>query len=218
MIERILLADDSIAIKKAIKMAFNPKKVTIVESASYCETMDQCERFQPQLIIADSQLAGANTPHDFKVLKDRAKGADLVLIESSIEPIDKQQFKELSRVGFIKKPFNYQQLNKVLTSDMALTFNGGFNTFSDKPAPPPPPQASLEANLKTMSGSESKPRQENSSNISEMPNHSFGNLSQNDLRAWIKECVQEFCREEFKNVAKSVLEQEINELRKTLDQ
>ena len=125
MLERILIADDSEPVKKAVKIALKGKKVQVMEADSYAEALNICKEFKPQYIIADAGLTGTSTPKEFEKLKADAGGANVLLLQGSFEHVDMDHFVEAGFGDFLKKPFNSNELHKVLEQHLGSGEEGG---------------------------------------------------------------------------------------------
>lgn len=125
MLSRILVADDSEAIQKAIRLAFQGFSVTIYEASSYVETLNTCKKCRPELIIVDASLTGTDGPGDFQNIMAISGRVPMILLEGSYEPIDREAFKNLGLNHLVKKPFGKDELLSILSRDFALSMAAG---------------------------------------------------------------------------------------------
>lgn len=132
MLSRILVADDSEAIQKAIRLAFQGYSVTIYEASSYVETLNTCKKCRPELIIVDASLTGTDGPGDFQNIMAISGRVPMILLEGSYEPIDREAFKNLGLNHLVKKPFSKDELLSVLSHDFALTMAAGDASYQQE--------------------------------------------------------------------------------------
>ena len=132
MTYKILIADDSEAVQKAISMALNTFDVSISKTSSFVETLHHCKKIEPDLIIADARLTGTDGIADFKQLFTGSRRTSILFLEGSFESVEQEEF---SRNGFsyiIKKPFDAKKLMDFLNGKMSLV-------LKPKPKPKPKP-------------------------------------------------------------------------------
>lgn len=125
MLSRILVADDSEAIQKAVKLAFQGFSVRIFEAASYVEALNICRKSSPDLIIADASLTGTDGPGDFHKLLAVSSQAPMILLEGSFEPVDHAAFGEMGFKLILKKPFGREDLFRLLSGHFSMTIGLG---------------------------------------------------------------------------------------------
>lgn len=144
MLQRVLVADDSEPVQKAIQIALEPYDVEIFEASSFVEALNICKKKSPNLIIADASLTGTDAPKEFKIMSNTAGEVPVLLLEGSFEPIDKEGFEAMGMECFLKKPFNIKEIERVLKEQMqfVLPIKGqGQAAENAEEVPPPPPMA-----------------------------------------------------------------------------
>lgn len=142
MSKRILVIDDSSTIQKVIRIAFAPYDVRIDAAGHFAEGINAARQQQPDLILADANLAGVRSVRDFQRLSDEARGVPLVLLYGSYDQVDEQMFREAGFTMFIRKPFDSNDIvlnvKRVLGHDFARKAPAA--TRADA-APAPAPRA-----------------------------------------------------------------------------
>ena len=133
MLSRILVADDSEAIQKAIRLAFQRYDVTIYEATSYVETLNICKKYHPELIVVDACLTGTDGPGDFQNIVAVAGNIPLILLEGSFEPVDREAFKALGLNCMIKKPFDQGEFLDLLQNQLSFELTAGQPVFNEDP-------------------------------------------------------------------------------------
>ena len=145
MLHRVLVADDSEPVQKAIQIALEPYNVEIFEASSYVEALNICKKKSPNLIIADASLTGTDAPKEFKIMSNTAGEVPVLLLEGSFEPIDKEGFAAIGLQSFLKKPFNIEEIEDVIKGQMQINLpvkkhnKEQTQKVEDVPPPPPPP-------------------------------------------------------------------------------
>ncbi|MFK7827801.1 MAG: response regulator [Oligoflexales bacterium] len=143
MLHRVLVADDSEPVQKAIQIALQPYDVEIFEASSFVEALNICKKKSPNLIIADASLTGTDAPKEFKIMSNTAGEVPVLLLEGSFEPIDKDGFEAIGLQCFLKKPFNIEEIEEVIKVQMQISLpvkkqKGTPDRVEDIPPPPPP--------------------------------------------------------------------------------
>ncbi len=105
---RILLADDSVTIRKVIELTFADEGIDVTSVADGDEAMRSFVEDQPDLLIADVNMPGISgyTLCEMIKLDETTRDIPVVLLTGSFEPFDAG---EASRVGanyYFTKPFS----------------------------------------------------------------------------------------------------------------
>ena len=117
----ILVADDSITIQKAIKIAFASHKVKIHCVSGYEAVLSFLKQWNGaplDLVIADADLKGCEGIASFVNLRE-VTGSRILLLRGAYEPqIPEATFKDNGFTSILKKPFQGDSLVKVATGLM----------------------------------------------------------------------------------------------------
>jgi len=106
----ILLADDSVTIQKVVELTFMEEEIEVVAVGSGEEALGELEEVQPDLVIADVHMPG---PDGFEVcrrVKERDPAIPVLLLVGTFEPFNPEDVAACGADGFLKKPFDSQEL------------------------------------------------------------------------------------------------------------
>ena len=120
MSQTILLANDSKIVQKAIEIALATYQVKLYKSNNYKETRDFCKQHMPDLVIINATLPGTSRVDDFSKLKEISTKTKLLIIESSLKKIVKEDYLDFKLDYFIQKPFSAKELIDILEKKIKL--------------------------------------------------------------------------------------------------
>ncbi|ANM28852.1 hypothetical protein ABI59_03375 [Acidobacteria bacterium Mor1] len=133
MPKTILLADDSVTIRKVIELTFSTTDMRVEAVADGDTAMARIQELRPDLVIADVVMPGADGYEICRVVKRDHPGVGVLLLAGSFEPFDAERARECGADGHLTKPFDSQEL-----VDRA-------RALLEAPAAAPEPQAVVEA-------------------------------------------------------------------------
>lgn len=110
MAKTILLADDSVTIQKVVELTFMDEDFEVVAVGNGDEALNRLEGAAPELLIADVHMPGANGYEVCRQAKQRRPGLPVLLLVGSFEPFDEGVAEGCGADGFLKKPFDSQDL------------------------------------------------------------------------------------------------------------
>jgi CheY-like chemotaxis protein len=149
---RVLLADESVTIKKVIQLALQDFAVEVKAVPVGLDVLEVSKSFQPDLVFADILLqkrSGYEVCADLK--RDAATAAiPVVLMWSSFMELDQRQVDTCGADGRLEKPFEVEALRKLVLELVPRTRSQRMAHFLEYPAtlaaplrqeikPPPPP-------------------------------------------------------------------------------
>ncbi len=109
----ILLADDSVTIQKVVELTFSDvpgDKYSVMTASNGDDAIRILAERRPDIVIADVHMPGAD---GFEVCR-RARllrpPVPVLLLVGSFEPFDPEQSSRAGAEGFLKKPFDSQEL------------------------------------------------------------------------------------------------------------
>lgn len=151
---RVLLADESVTIKKVIQLALQDFAVEVKAVPVGLDVMNVAKSFNPDLVFADILLqkkSGYEVCAELKKEKSTA-AIPVVLMWSSFMELDAQQFNSSGADGKLEKPFEVEQLRKLVLELVPRTRSqrlahflefpaGGKKLAPSDSATPPTPQA-----------------------------------------------------------------------------
>jgi CheY-like chemotaxis protein len=110
MRRRILLADDSVTIQKVIELTFMDEDYEVRAVSNGDEAIQALPEADPDVVIADVHMPGANGYEVCRRSKERRPGVPVLLLVGTFEPFDEAQARAAGADSFLKKPFDSQEL------------------------------------------------------------------------------------------------------------
>lgn len=109
MSKTILLADDSVTIRKVVELTFMDESFDLVSVGSGSEAL---ERFDSgvDLVIADVHMPGADGYQVCEEVKKRSPETPVLLLVGTFETYDEKKASDAGADGHLKKPFDSQDL------------------------------------------------------------------------------------------------------------
>ncbi|MCH7665128.1 MAG: response regulator [Acidobacteria bacterium] len=131
MTQTILLADDSVTIRKVVELTFMDESFDLVTVGSGAEAL---ERFDPSidLVIADVHMPGADGYQVCAEVKKRSSKTPVLLLVGTFETFDEKKASDAGADGHLKKPFDSQDLLGRVHELLARSEGAGANS---EPAP-----------------------------------------------------------------------------------
>jgi len=114
MAKTILLADDSVTIQKVIELTFMDQDYEVVSVSSGEEALAKLDAVTPGLVIADVHMPGATGYEVSRQVKERLPGVPVLLLVGTFEPFDEGEFQTCGADRFLKKPFDSQELLRIV--------------------------------------------------------------------------------------------------------
>ena len=106
----ILLADDSVTIRKIVEFAFSDTDIRVCAVASGQEALDRLSDLRPDLVLADVVMPGPSGYELCRTIKASDRPVPVLLLAGTFEPFDAEQAKECGSDGHVTKPFDSRQL------------------------------------------------------------------------------------------------------------
>lgn len=133
---RVLLADESVTIKKVIQLALQDFAVEVKAVPVGLDVLEVSKSFQPDLVFADVLLqkrSGYDVCRDLK--KDVQTAAiPVILMWSSFMELDQKQVDACGADGRLEKPFEVEALRKLVLDLVPRTRSQRLATFLEYPA------------------------------------------------------------------------------------
>ncbi len=113
---RVLLADESSTIKRAIQMALSQYAVEVKSVQSGLDVLSVALTFKPDIVLADVLLTKKNGYDVCSELKNNpaTSHVPIVLMWSSFLQIDRSQVEKVKADGTIEKPFDTETLQAII--------------------------------------------------------------------------------------------------------
>src|SRR4051812_11841988 len=108
--KRILLADDSVTIQKVVELTFMDEDFEVVAVSNGDEAVARLAEVQPDVVIADIHMPGANGYEVCRQVKQWRPGTPVLLLVGTFEPFQDEEARRAGADGHLKKPFDSQEL------------------------------------------------------------------------------------------------------------
>ena len=121
---KILIIDDDIDFLKALEYRLTQKKIEVVTVESGCDALEFLKEEYFDLIILDLVMPGMNGAETFQRIKQIDEKPFVVIVTAYSEDEQVETIKKLSPFGFIKKPFDFNDLVSYLKKRVKEAING----------------------------------------------------------------------------------------------
>jgi CheY-like chemotaxis protein len=108
--KRILLADDSVTIQKVVELTFMDEDYEVVAVSNGDEAVARLAEVEPDMVIADVHMPGANGYDVCRRTKAWRRSTPVLLLVGTFEPFQEEEAKRAAADGYLKKPFDSQEL------------------------------------------------------------------------------------------------------------
>lgn len=135
MTKTILLADDSVTIQKVIELTFMDQDWDVIAVSTGDEAVEKLEESQPDLVIADVHMPGANGYEVARRSKDRYPGVPVLLLVGTFEPFDEEEMASSGADSHLKKPFDSQELLQLVERLMESAEEASAPAAAPQPEP-----------------------------------------------------------------------------------
>ena len=183
----ILIADDSVAVQRAVRVSFANTVVDIVSADNFQSAVDKTGTVD--LVIVDVDIAGLSSLGDLHRLT-RNGSIPILLMISSYSKINRSALQDLGFQNFLAKPFDHRTLQQVVASLLQIELK------DEIPTTPPPFPAETDTIEERDLNNDSPPL------VSGM---------EENLALLVKKAVFEYCQNNFADIARETV---LNELRK----
>jgi CheY-like chemotaxis protein len=105
---KILLADDSVTMRKVAELAFGDAGMDVSTAVDGQTAMEAFVREQPDIVLVDVGLSGTSGYQICEMIKhdDATKHIPVLLLAGAFEPFDQAEAERVGADGFLMKPFN----------------------------------------------------------------------------------------------------------------
>lgn len=110
MSKTILLADDSVTIRKVVELTFMDEDYQLVSLGGGEEAVDQLVGVDPDLVIADVHMPGVTGYDVCRAAKETRPERPVLLLVGTFEPFDPAELEASGADRHLKKPFDSQEL------------------------------------------------------------------------------------------------------------
>lgn len=106
----ILLADDSVTIRKIVELTFSESDIRVESVASGREALERLNDLRPDLVLADVVMPGPSGYEVCRAIKASDRPVPVLLLAGTFEPFDAVQARDCGSDGHVTKPFDSRQL------------------------------------------------------------------------------------------------------------
>lgn len=139
MTRTILLADDSVTIQKVVELTFLDEDFRVVTVGDGAEAISRLASERPELVIADVHMPGADGYQLAEAVGRELPGTPVLLLVGTFEVFDTDRAESAGAAGFLKKPFDSQELLRRAKDLLASGAPAPRATPSEVPAWSPAP-------------------------------------------------------------------------------
>lgn len=155
MSSRILLADDSLTIRKVVELTFSGSEFELRAVGNGDEAVSLLSSFEPDVVLADAVMPGRTGYEVCEEVKRRPGGrfVPVVLLTGTFEPFDKPRSEQVGADSVVTKPFDSQGLATLVRDLVRRAAEAKASAPPEPPPavepPPPPPPPVAEAGEST---------------------------------------------------------------------
>lgn len=128
----ILLADDSVTIRKIVELTFGDTDIRVESVGSGREALERLRDLRPDLVLADVVMPGPSGYEVCRAVKASPRPVPVLLLAGTFEPFDAEQARSCGSDGHVTKPFDSRLLVERVE---ALLAGRGELANRDQPAP-----------------------------------------------------------------------------------
>ena len=112
MTQRILLADDSVTIRKVVELTFSDEDFTIDSVGDGAQAFEHARAQRPDIIISDVVMPGLNGYELCQQVKTdpSLQSVPFLFLKGTFESFDEEKARSCGADGFIVKPFESQEM------------------------------------------------------------------------------------------------------------
>ena len=112
MTHRILLADDSVTIRKVVELTFSDEDVTIDSTGDGTQALEHARAQRPDIIISDVGMPGMNGYELCRQVKadPNLRSVPFLFLKGAFESFDEEKARSCGADSFIAKPFESQEM------------------------------------------------------------------------------------------------------------
>lgn len=105
---RLLLADDSVTIRKVVELTFADEGIDVTTVGDSATAMSRFVEIQPDIVLVDAGLDGTSGYQICEMIKsdEATRHIPVLLLIGSFEPFDQDEAERVRADGFLTKPFH----------------------------------------------------------------------------------------------------------------
>jgi DNA-binding response OmpR family regulator len=105
MAKTILLADDSVTIRKVVELTFGDTDIRVESVGTGAEALEQIRAIAPDLVLADVAMPAPSGYDICRHVKASDRPVPVLLLAGTFEPFDSDRARECGADGHVVKPF-----------------------------------------------------------------------------------------------------------------
>ncbi len=133
----ILLADDSLTIRKVVELAFSDTDIRVEAVADGREALERLQVMRPDMILADVVMPAPCGYDLCRQVKQSERPVPVLLLAGTFEPFDAERARECGADGHLVKPFESRVLLERVERLLADAIDRAAPAPSVVPAAPP---------------------------------------------------------------------------------
>lgn len=106
----ILLADDSVTIRKIVELSFGETDIRVESVGSGREALERVQDLHPDLVLVDVVMPGPSGYDVCRAIKASDRPIPVLLLAGTFEPFDAVEARACGSDGHVTKPFDSRQL------------------------------------------------------------------------------------------------------------
>ena len=106
----ILLADDSVTIRKVVELTFSETDIRVEAVGTGREALERLRDLRPDLVLADVVMPGPSGYEICRVVKSSSRPVPVLLLAGTFEPFDPELARAAGCDGHVIKPFDSRTL------------------------------------------------------------------------------------------------------------
>ncbi len=110
MARRILVADDSVTIRKVVELTFHDTDILVESVGTGLEALERIEQTRPDLVLADVVMPEPTGYEVCRSVKRSERPVPVLLLTGTFEPFDPERERECGADGHVVKPFESRAL------------------------------------------------------------------------------------------------------------
>ena len=114
MSKKILLADDSVTIRRIVELTFGDTEFRVESVGSGAEALKRFESMHPDVVVADVSMPGPNGYEVCRNIKLSAHPCPVLLLTGTFEHYDEEAAAECAADAYLTKPFDADSLIRMI--------------------------------------------------------------------------------------------------------
>ncbi len=110
MPKTILVADDSVTIRKVVELTFHETEIRVESAGNGREALERIAALQPDLVLADVIMPEPSGYEICRTIKSSDHPVPVLLLTGAFEPFDVERARECGADGHVVKPFESRAL------------------------------------------------------------------------------------------------------------